>query len=176
MTNTTYAPLRPGTQACGFQYKSCAAKHPARLVDWCYPGDMAYCRTCRIGTFDGEGLCVLCGAPQTPPTRRHRVAEAGGAVLSALLTPVALVVCGLGLLLVALSRYGGQAPTGTLRLPGSAAGASGVAFGLIGPVILQAIVLLLIVVVILLLMRRRGERPKSLSMEPAGDHRRALWS
>jgi uncharacterized membrane protein YfcA len=109
-----------------------------------------------------------------------QVAEAGGAVLSALLTPVALVVCALGVLLVALSRYGAQAPAGTLRLPGSVAGggASGVAFGLIGPAILQAILLLLIVVVIVLVMRRRRERPDSLPMGQAGsvgDHRRALW-
>jgi hypothetical protein len=136
---------------------------------------MGYCRSCHIGTFDAEGLCVLCGASQTPPTRRTRLAEAGGAVLSALLSPAALLVCCLGVLLVALARFGHQLPAGAPRLPGAVAagGASGVALGLIGTVILQSIVLLLVVIIVLLVLRRRRERPESLSV---GEHRRALWS
>lgn len=141
---------------------------------------MAYCRSCRIGTIDAEGLCVLCGASQAPPTRVSRVAEASGAVVSALLSPAALVVAVLGfatIVVVAVSRYGAQGPSWGLRPPGIAGVAAGsgglTVFGLLWPALIQSLILLLVVLVVLLLMRRRRTRDEQPSF---GETRRAAWS
>jgi hypothetical protein len=91
---------------------------------WWYAESMAYCKVCRIGALDQEGLCHLCGAKQQAPTRSQRAAETGGAVLSALLSPMslALMVTASVLMVVAvLVQSGTQAPAMGPRLPWSSA-------------------------------------------------------
>jgi hypothetical protein len=136
---------------------------------------MAYCGRCRIGTIDAQGLCVLCGAPATPPTRRGRAAERLGGLLSALLSPAALgaaAAVGLLVAVAAVTQYGTRVPAGVPRLgalapptPGGAAQAAdpgGLVLRLLLPALIQALLftlLLLLVLYVLNLWRRR--RPTS---------------
>ena len=83
-----------------------------------YALDVVYCRTCRIGTVDEQGLCRLSGAPQRPPTRLGRLAEAGGSLLNTLLQPAVLGVVGVVaviLLAAVVTMPGAQAPAGLPR-------------------------------------------------------------
>jgi hypothetical protein len=83
-----------------------------------YALDVVYCQTCRIGTIDEQGLCRLCGAPQRPPTRLGRAAEAGGSLLNTLLQPAVLLVLGVAvalLLAAVVTRPGAPLPAGMPR-------------------------------------------------------------
>jgi hypothetical protein len=134
------------------------------------PAGVAFCRRCRIGAVDAQGLCVLCGAAQQPPTPGQRLAAAGGALLSLALSPAALAVLVVSIVVLAVAtvtHYGSRAPAGVPRLPAvgpaALAGASqgdlgSLALGLLGPALVQTLVLLAIVVAVLVLRRRRARR------------------
>ena len=135
-----------------------------------YALDVVYCRTCRIGTVDEQGLCRLCGAPQRPPTRLGRLAEAGGSLLNPLLQPGVLVVVGVVVLMLLASVVtmpGAQAPAGLprpgfgARLDPQAALAlartdpAGAAWRFILPALVQGLLFGLLLLGLFFLLRRR---------------------
>ncbi|MDQ3703130.1 MAG: hypothetical protein M3442_19755 [Chloroflexota bacterium] len=134
---------------------------------------MAYCERCRIGTIDEAGLCRLCGTPQHPPSRRDRLAEAGGALLATLLQPAVLGTLALAVLLLTgalLTGAGARAPAGLSRpgvgltpqgvMAAARSDPGGIAIGLLLPALVQAIIFgLLLLALVIFLRRRRGSNP-----------------
>ena len=129
---------------------------------------MSYCVRCRIGTLDAQGLCVLCGAPQTPPTARRRALDVAGGALGALLNPLvvgALVFAALAVAAAVVSQGGAHAPAGVPRMGlGSpldvraalATGRSdpwGTALRLLAPAMAQALLFALLLTVLVLVWR-----------------------
>ena len=115
-----------------------------------------FCRVCKIGTLDAEGLCVLCGAPSVPlsPPRR-----AVGTLLAALTSaPVlalgAVLVTGAGL--VGVLNYLGPDRAPALLRTGPMGGLS---TGALAALLLAPVLLGLVVILILFLLGRRGGRP-----------------
>jgi hypothetical protein len=139
-----------------------------------YALDVVYCARCRIGTVDEQGLCRLCGAPQRPPTRLGRLAEAGGLALNALLQPgilVVLAVAGALLLAAVVATSGTAPPAGIPRVgpgallgpPASLAAAQhdpvGAALRFLVPVLVQALLFGFLLLCVFLLLRRRRPAP-----------------
>jgi hypothetical protein len=131
---------------------------------------MAYCARCRIGAVDERGLCALCGASSTPPTRAERVAEAGGAFLATMLSPgvagAALFVV-LVIAVAGVTRYGHVTPLAMRRLPMPDPAAvaalvrtnpAGAAVNLLLGAVIQALLFLLLVLAIFFILRRRSTR------------------
>jgi hypothetical protein len=140
-----------------------------------YALDVVYCRTCRMGTIDEQGLCRLCGAPQRPPTRLGRVAEAGGNALNVLLQPAVLIVLGVAaamLLAAVVIMPGPQVPAGMPRADfGSAFGPqsnlatartdpAGAVVRFLIPALVQGLLFFLLLLGIIALVRflRRNDR------------------
>jgi hypothetical protein len=127
-----------------------------------YALDVVYCARCRIGTVDEQGLCRLCGAPQRPPTRLGRLAEAGGLALNAMLQPGVLVV---------LAASGSAPPAGIPRVgPGALFGPPaslaavqhdpvGAVLRFLVPVLVQALLFGFLLLSVFLLLRRRRPAP-----------------
>jgi hypothetical protein len=85
---------------------------------------VTYCPRCKLGTIDEAGLCSLCGEPQSPPTRRARLVEIGGALLASLVGPGALLFVLVAAVLSAAAFIGGRASPPVL-LPGLVFGLPG---------------------------------------------------
>jgi hypothetical protein len=120
-----------------------------------------YCRVCKIGTLDGDGLCVLCGAPSVPlsPPRR-----AVGSILAALTSLPALAMYAVllaGGATVALWNYLGPDRAPALLRVGPPGG-GGLSGGVIAVLLLIPAVLALIVMLVLFLLGRRGARPSKI--------------
>jgi hypothetical protein len=136
---------------------------------------VTYCARCRIGTVDEQGLCSLCGAPQRPPSTLARLAEAGDAILAALLQPAVLALLALGALLLLAAGVGGAGVSPPAGIPGVAPAGSlspqailaaaredplGAVLRFLIPAIVQAILFgLLLLTVVYFLRRRRPEPP-----------------
>jgi hypothetical protein len=132
---------------------------------------MTYCARCRLGTLDAGGLCVLCGAPATPPSKRRRLAEAIGGLVAAALSPAALAIVAAAALLVSVAlvtQFGAQAPAGAPRLglpgpnaalalgsPVTRAEPAGTVVRLLLAAFWQALVFALVLGVLLAVWRRR---------------------
>jgi hypothetical protein len=140
-----------------------------------YALDVLYCQVCRIGTIDQQGLCRLCGAPQRPPSRLGRLAEAAGNLLNVLLQPAVLAVAGLAavLLLAAVVQLPGvQAPAGVPRvgfgalsdpqanLASARTDPVGAAVRFLLPAVVQGLLFFLLILGLIALVRflRRSER------------------
>jgi hypothetical protein len=139
-----------------------------------YALDVVYCARCRIGTVDEQGLCRLCGAPQRPPTRLGRLAEAGGLALNAMLQPgvlVVLAVAGALLLAAVVAMSGSAPPAGVPRVgPGALFGPPasltavqhdpvGAVLRFLVPVLVQALLFGFLLLSVFLLLRRRRPAP-----------------
>jgi hypothetical protein len=139
-----------------------------------YALDVVYCARCRIGTVDEQGLCRLCGAPQRPPTRLGRLAEAGGLALNAMLQPgvlVVLAVAGAFLLAAVVAASGSAPPAGIPRVgPGALFGPPaslaavqhdpvGAVLRFLVPVLVQALLFGFLLLSVFLLLRRRRPAP-----------------
>jgi hypothetical protein len=139
-----------------------------------YALDVVYCARCRIGTVDEQGLCRLCGAPQRPPTRLGRLAEAGGLALNAVLQPgvlVVLAVAGALLLAAVVATSGSSPPAGVPRVgPGALLGPPasltaaqhdpvGTVLRFLVPVLVQALLFGFLLLSVFLLLRRRRPAP-----------------
>jgi hypothetical protein len=123
-----------------------------------------------MGTIDEQGLCRLCGAPQRPPTRLGRLAEAGGAALELVLQPAFLGVVALGAVLVAaavVASAGLHPPAGAPR-PGLLTGLDPQAtlaaartdpLGAVGrfllPALMEGVLFFVLLMAVLFLFRRR---------------------
>ena len=115
-----------------------------------------FCRVCKIGTLDAEGLCVLCGAPSVPLSPPRRVVATALAALTSApaLALYAVLVTGGGW--IALWNYLGPERAPALLRTGPMGGLSA---GAIAALILAPILLGLVVIFILFLLGRRGGRP-----------------
>ena len=117
-----------------------------------------FCRVCKIGTLDADGLCVLCGAPSVPlsPPRR-----AVGTVLAALISPATLAllaVIGTGGATVALWNYLGPDRAPALLRAGPLSG-GGLSTSAIIILLAAPVVIAIVVLIVLFLLGRRGGRP-----------------
>ena len=124
------------------------------------PSRSEYCRVCKIGTLDAEGLCVLCGAPSVPlPLPRRAVGEALAALTSlpSLATYAVLLLA--GGIVAAWSYFGPERAPAVFRqaLPGGGLAGGAIALMLIAPVVLA-----LLVMFVLFLMSRRSVRPSKI--------------
>ena len=133
------------------------------------PLEPVYCASCRIGTLDADGLCILCGAPQIPPSPLRR---ALAAVLSGItsLPAVAALIAGLVIVLaVTVGRYVAPSPAWTRRLAllnpltvplAIRSNPHGTLIAVLGPLIGQFIILLVLLLILFFFVRRRrGPRP-----------------
>lgn len=140
-----------------------------------YALDVAYCSRCRIGTIDAQGLCGLCGAPQRPPSRGSRLAEAGGALLETVLRPdfLALIaVVGIFLLAAVVIPAGSQPPAGmpafnpgAFLSPQATLAAArqdplGAFLRFLVPALVQGLLFGLLLLSLLMFLRRRRQGPR----------------
>ena len=116
-----------------------------------------YCRVCKIGTLDAEGLCVLCGAPSVPLSPPRRAAGTALAVLTSApaLALYALLLAGSGV--AALWSYLGPSRAPALLRAGPLSG--GLSAGAIAVLFLVPVLIALLVTIVLFLLGRRGGRP-----------------
>ena len=117
-----------------------------------------FCRVCKIGTLDADGLCVLCGAPSVPLSPLRRVI---GRLLALLTSFPALALClvlltGAGT--VALWNYLGPQRAPALLRTGPLAG-GGLSTGTIVALLVVPALLAIVVLIVLFLLSRRGGRP-----------------
>ena len=133
------------------------------------PLEPVYCASCKIGTLDADGLCILCGAPQIPPSRVRRLLAAalsGITSVPAVATAIAALVI---VLAVTVGRYVAPSPTWTKRLAllnpltvplAVRSNPHGTLIAVLAPLIGQLIILLVLLLILFFFMRRRrGARP-----------------
>ena len=116
-----------------------------------------YCRVCKIGTLDADGLCILCGAPSVPLSPPRRVVAT---LLAALTSLPALALYGVLLTgggAMAIWNYLGPDRAPAVLRAGPLGG--GLSTGAIAALLIAPVVLALVVILILFLLGRRGGRP-----------------
>ena len=116
-----------------------------------------FCRVCKIGTLDAEGLCVLCGAPSVPLSPPRRAVGTALAVLTSApaLALYALLLAGSGV--AALWSYLGPARAPAVLRAGPLSG--GMSAGALAVLFLAPVLIALVVMIVLFLLGRRGGRP-----------------
>jgi hypothetical protein len=140
------------------------------------PVPPVYCAQCKIGTLDADGLCILCGAPQIPPSRpRLLLAAALSAVTSAPAIGVLFVALAL-ILALNVGRYVAPSPAWNRRLallnpltvPFAARSTPhGTLIAVIAPLIGQFLILLVLLLLVFFFMRRRRPAPEPNSQGAA---------
>ena len=118
-----------------------------------------FCRVCKIGTLDSEGLCVLCGAPSVPLSPPRRVVGTAIALLTGLPAIALYLVLLAGGGTVALWNYLGPQRAPALLRAGPLAGGGGLSTGAIAILLAVPVVLAIVVMIVLFLLSRRGGRP-----------------
>jgi hypothetical protein len=121
-----------------------------------------FCRVCKIGTLDAEGLCVLCGAPSVPLSRPRRAVGTLLAALTSLPAVALYAVLATGGGALALWNY-----LGPDRAPAIMRGpvGGGLSTGVIVALIVGPALLALVVMIVLFLLGRRGGRPSRHAAE-----------
>ena len=120
-----------------------------------------FCRVCKIGTFDADGLCILCGAPSAPLSPPRRALAAALAALTsvpALALYAVLVTGGAG---IALWQYLGPTRAPALLRAGPL-GASGLSPGTVIALLVGPVILALVILIVLFLLSRRAGRGRNL--------------
>ena len=142
-------------RACALRVNGAGQYNPVMA-----PSRSEYCRVCKIGTLDAEGLCVLCGAPSVPlPLPRRAV----GGALAALTSPPALALYAVllaGSGLAALWSYLGPTRAPALLRAGPLTGGWNPA--VIAVLLLLPLLLALLVMLVLFLLGRRSARPSKI--------------
>src|SRR5688572_4010251 len=114
-----------------------------------------FCRVCKIGTLDADGLCVLCGAPSVPLSPPRRFVGTALAVLFSPPTLALLAVLVAGVATVALWNYLGPDRAPAVLRAGPLAG-GGLSTRAIAILLLAPIFLAIVVLIVLFLLSRRG--------------------
>ena len=122
-----------------------------------------FCRVCKIGTLDADGLCVLCGAPSVPLSRPRRAVGTALAALTSLPAVVLYALLATGGGTVALWNYLGPDRAPALMRAGPLGG--GLSTGAIVALLLGPVLLALVVMIVLFILGRRGGRPNRHAAE-----------